>query len=110
VLIVSGGATERAELFWRISVPISAFLLVLLAIPLSYVNPRVGRSFNLFAAVLAYMLYFNCLNIVQSFVAQGRLSFVAGLLLIHTIAASVVVALFHRRLSVFGWFSRRRPA
>ncbi len=50
------------------------------------------------------------MNIVQSFVAQGRLSFVAGLLLIHTIAASVVVALFYRRLSVFGWFSRRRPA
>ena len=110
LLIVGGGATERAELFWRISVPISAFLLVLLAIPLSYVNPRVGRSFNLLAAVFAYMLYFNCLNIVQSFVAQGRLSFVAGLLLIHTTAASVVVALFYRRLSVFGWFSRRRPA
>ena len=110
MLILGAGATERAELFWRISVPISAFLLVLLAIPLSYVNPRMGRSFNLFAALFAYMLYFNCLNIVQSFVAQGRLSFVAGLLLIHTIAASVVVALFHRRLSVFGWFSRRQPA
>ena len=70
--------------------------------PLSYVNPRMGRSFNLFAALFAYMLYFNCLNIVQSFVAQGRLSFVVGLLLIHTIAASVVIALFHRRLSVLG--------
>jgi hypothetical protein len=38
------------------------------------------------------------------------LSFWVGLLLIHTIAATVVVVLFHRRLSVFGWFSRRRPA
>src|SRR5450755_3873549 len=110
LLVVGSGPTERAELFWRISVPISAFLLVLLAIPLSYVNPRMGRSFNLFAALFAYMLYFNCLNIVQSYIAQGRLSFVAGLLLIHSIAASVVIALFHRRLSVLGWFPRRRPA
>jgi hypothetical protein len=35
---------------------------------------------------------------------------VVGLLLIHTIAASVVIALFHRRLSVLGWSLRRRPA
>ncbi len=68
---------ERAELFWRISVPISALLLVLLAIPLSYVNPRMGRSFNLFTALFMYMLYSNCLNIVQSFIAQGRLSLLA---------------------------------
>jgi len=109
-LLVSRGSTELAELFWRVSVPISAFLLVLLAVPLSYVNPRMGRSFNLFAALFAYMLYFNCLNIVQSFIAQGRLPLLAGLLLIHSIAATVVVALFQQRLSVLGWFPRRRPA
>jgi lipopolysaccharide export system permease protein len=109
-LIVADAAPERAELFWRISVPISAFLLVLLAVPLSYVNPRMGRSFNLFAAVFVYMLYSNCINIVQSFVAQGRLSIGAGLLLIHPIAAALVIMLFYRRLSVFGWFPRRRPA
>jgi lipopolysaccharide export system permease protein len=49
VLALADGAPERAEMFWRISVPISALLLVLLAVPLSYVNPRMGRSFNLFA-------------------------------------------------------------
>ena len=109
-LLISPGATERAELFRRISVPISAFLLVLLAIPLSYVNPRMGRSLNLFTALFAYMLYFNCSNIVQSFIAQGKFSLLAGLAVIHTVAAAVVIAMFHRRLSVFGWFSRLRPA
>jgi lipopolysaccharide export system permease protein len=109
-LLAGDGAPERAELFWRISVPISAFLLLLLAVPLSYVNPRMGRSFNFFAAVFVYMLYSNCLNIVQSFIAQGRLSMLGGLLTIHTVAAWVVIALFYRRLSVFGWFQRRRAA
>jgi hypothetical protein len=57
-----------------------------------------------------YMLYSNCLNIVQSFIAQGRVSLIGGLVMIHTCAASVVLALLHRRLSVFGWFPRRRVA
>ena len=98
---------ERAELFWRMSVPISALLLVLLAIPLSYVNPRMGRSFNLVAAAFLYMLYSNCLNIVQSFIAQGRISLLAGALIIHTVAAVVVVLLFRNQLSVTGLFRLR---
>jgi lipopolysaccharide export system permease protein len=110
VLAVAQGAPERAELFWRLSVPISAFLLMLLAIPLSYVNTRMGRSFNLFAAIFVYMVYSNCLNIVQSFIAQGRLSLVAGLLMTHVTAAIVVVLLFYRRTSVYGWFPWRRAA
>ena len=109
-LVAADGAPERAELFWRLSVPISAFLLVFLAVPLSYVNTRVGRSFNLFTAVFVYMVYSNCLNIVQSFIAQGRISMAAGLLLIHPIVAVTIILLFYRRLSVSGWFPRRRPA
>lgn len=110
LLAIADGAPERAELFWRISVPISALLLVLLAIPLSYVNPRMGRSLNLFTALFMYMLYSNCLNIMQSTIAQGRLSLVAGLVIIHSLAAAVVVVLFLKRLAVRGWFPLQRLA
>jgi lipopolysaccharide export system permease protein len=110
VLALADGAPERAELFWRISVPISALLLVLLAIPLAYVNPRMGRSLNLFTALFMYMLYSNCLNIMQSMIAQGRLSLLLGLVTIHSLAGAVVVALFLKRLAVRGWFPRRRLA
>jgi lipopolysaccharide export system permease protein len=106
-LIASNGTPERAELFWRLSVPISAFVLLLLAIPLSYVNPRMGRSFNLIAAAFLYMVYSNCLNIVQSVIAQGRLSMLGGLILIHALAVAGVVVLFWNRLSVAGLFRRR---
>lgn len=37
-LALAEGDAERAELFWRISVPILAFVLTLLAIPLAHVN------------------------------------------------------------------------
>ncbi|HLX28261.1 MAG TPA: LPS export ABC transporter permease LptF [Casimicrobiaceae bacterium] len=105
-LIASNGRVERAELFWRISVPIEAVILTLLAVPLSYVNPRMGRSFNLVAAAFLYMLYSNCLNIVQSMIAQGRIDLWAGLALPHVVALLVVVVLFRHQLSVSGLFAR----
>ena len=52
------------------------------------------------------MLYSNCLNIVQSMIAQGRLELWAGLLLPHVIALLVVVLLFRHQLSVTGLFAR----
>jgi len=110
-LVAADGRVEKAELFWRLSVPISAFVLTLLAVPLAYVNPRVGRSFNLVAATFLYMLYSNCLNIVQSMIAQGRLDFWAGLVLPHAIALIVAVLLLRQQLSVSGPFAwRSRPA
>src|SRR5205085_10511787 len=38
------------ELVWRMGVPLSALILALLAIPMSFVNPRAGRSMNLLFA------------------------------------------------------------
>jgi lipopolysaccharide export system permease protein len=102
LLVLADGRVERAELFWRLSVPISALVLTLLAIPLAYVNPRVGRSFNLFSAAFLQMLYSNSLNIVQSFIAQGKLDFWIGLALPHVVAAAVVLLLFRSQLSVAG--------
>jgi len=105
-LIAVDGPVERAELFWRLSVPISALVLTLLAVPMAYVNPRVGRSFNMIGAAFLYMLYSNCLNIVQSFIAQGKLGFVPGLLLPHAIAIGVALLLFGHQLALFGVFRR----
>ncbi len=105
-LLVADGRAERAELFWRLSVPILAVVLTLLAIPLSYVNPRVGRSFNLIAAAFLYMLYTNCINIVQSLIAQGKVDLWLGLLLPHMAALLIVFLLFRHQLSITGLFGR----
>jgi lipopolysaccharide export system permease protein len=109
-LIAIDGDVERAELFWRVSVPISAVVLTLLAVPLAQVNPRMGRSFNLLAAAFLYMLYNNCLNIVQSMIAQGKLDFWIGLALPHVIAVALVMLMFGRQLRPFGLVGRRRTA
>ncbi len=94
------------ELLWRVGLPIVALVVTLLAIPLGYTNPRVGRSFNLILAVLAFLLYNNALSIVQSSVQRGNTPFWVGLWLAHAVAALVVALLFVRRVYWQSWLPR----
>lgn len=96
-----------AELSWRIGLPLSALILSLLAIPLSFVNPRAGRSMNLVLALLIYMSYNNLLSIVQASIAQSRLDFALGMG-VHLVMLGVLVALFYRRLMVVPLFRLAR--
>ena len=93
-----------AELSWRIGLPASALILSLLATPLSFVNPRAGRSMNLLLALLIYMAYNNLLSITQASIAQSRISFPVGVLGVHAAMLVILAVLFYRRLSVFSLF------
>lgn len=98
----------RAELLWRLGVPLSAVVLALLAIPLSFVNPRAGRSANMLLALFTYLLYNNLMTISQAWVASGRISFAAGVLSVHLFMLCLLPLLFYRRIAVlsFARFSR----
>lgn len=108
-LIMDPSQRNSAELLWRISLPVSAIMLALLAIPLSAVNPRVGRSINLMFAVLLYFTYSNLVSLAQGWVAQGKLQFAIGVVIVHLALLIVVMVLFWRRLTLpRPWFSRLR--
>jgi lipopolysaccharide export system permease protein len=92
-----------AELEWRIGLPLSALILALLAIPLSFVNPRAGRSLNLIMAVVIYMAYNNMLGVSTTWVGQGKIGVIIGLWGMHAVVLSILVLLFYKRLSVFSW-------
>jgi len=92
-----------AELDWRVGLPISAAILALLAIPLSYVNPRAGRSLNLVLAIVLYMLYSNLISVSNAWVAQGKLSPGIGLWGIHALMLLVTILMFQRRMMLFSW-------
>jgi lipopolysaccharide export system permease protein len=66
--------------------------------------------FNIIGAVFLYMLYSNCLSIVQSFIAQGKLGFLPGLVIPHAIAIGLVLLLYGHQLSLFGLFNRWQQA
>ena len=98
LLIAERSPYNRGELLWRISTPIMCLLLMLLAIPLSFVNPRGGRSANLLVALLLVVIYLNMVNLSQSLVAKQRTSFEMTWWPVHLAAAVLVVALFAWRL------------
>jgi lipopolysaccharide export system permease protein len=90
----------RGELLWRIGLPLMALNLVLLAIPLSFVNPRATRSINLLFAVFAYLTYSNLLSVVQAWVAQGKLRFEIGWWILHAVMLAVIGLMFLRRTTL----------
>jgi lipopolysaccharide export system permease protein len=100
-LIESPTRANLGELLWRIGMPLSALILALLAIPMSFVNPRAGRSVNLLFALLTYMMYSNLLSVSQARVAQGKLAFSTGWWLVHGVMLLVLLALFAQRQSLF---------
>ena len=90
----------RAELLWRLGIPLSAIVLALLAIPLSFVNPRAGRSANMLLALFTYLIYNNMMTISQAWVASGKVSFVVGVLSIHAFMLCLLPLLFYRRIAI----------
>ncbi|HEX7636164.1 MAG TPA: LPS export ABC transporter permease LptF [Noviherbaspirillum sp.] len=91
---------NRAELLWRVSLPLMCLLLMLLAIPLSFVNPRGGRSANLLIALLLFVIYSNMVTVFQNAVQQQRLPLAAAWWPIHLTAALLMVLLFSWRLFI----------
>jgi len=97
-LIRQPTSLNLGELAWRAGLPLIAINLFLLAIPLSYQNPRRSRAINLVFAVLIYLTYSTLLNVAQAWIVQKRISFPVGLSFLHVIVAFVVVALFWLRI------------
>ena len=99
--LVSNPTRENlAELVWRIGIPVSALVLVLLAIPMSFVNPRAGRSANLLFALLTFMVYSNLLSVSQARVSQGKLDFSVGWWLVHAGMVLLLVFMFAQRMQL----------
>jgi len=99
-LLASPTPVNLGEVLWRVGIPVSAAILVLLAIPMSFVNPRAGRSVNLLFALFTYIVYSNLLSVSQARVSQGRMDFGIGLWLVHAAMIALLVFMFARRMQV----------
>jgi lipopolysaccharide export system permease protein len=91
---------NMGELLWRLSLPLMALILMLLAIPLGFVNPRVGRSGSLVIALLLYITYSNVVSIFQASVVQSRTSFGLAWWPMHLAVLIIIGLLFLWRLNV----------
>src|SRR3989338_8488051 len=87
---------RAAEFQWRFSIGLSAFLLALLAVPLSRVKPRQGRYVVLLPAMLIYIVYINLLFIARRWMEQEILPVSIGLWWVHGILLVLILAMLYR--------------
>ena len=78
---------RRAELHWRLALPVQAVVLTLLAVPLSKLRPRQGRFARVWIAVLIYFLYANLVFAGKTWIERGRTPEQLGLWWVHLAVA-----------------------
>jgi lipopolysaccharide export system permease protein len=83
---------NQGELAWRVGLLLGAGNLMLLGIGLSATNPRRASNWNLLFALLAFVVYYNLINLTQSWVALGRIGMGAAIAALH--GSAFVLALF----------------
>jgi lipopolysaccharide export system permease protein len=104
-LLSSPALADRAELHWRISLPLSLFVLALVAVPLSRTSPRDGRYARLGIALFVYLIYANLLSIGRLWVERGVITDAAGMWWVHAVVALLGLLMLARES---GWFVRAR--
>lgn len=103
------------ELVWRIGMVVTAINFVLIALSVSSANPRAGRGGNLAFVLFAFVVYYNLLNLSQSWMVSGRLSFWQVMLGLHGSVFVLALAWLLKRHHNWTWRDllparRRAPA
>ena len=62
---------DLAEMLFRISIPISLLILVILSVYISKINPRKGKNFSPVIGVIFFIAYYNLLLFSKSSVEAG---------------------------------------
>ena len=83
LLLQSPTQENLGELSWRLGLGLASCNLLLLALAISTVNPRAGRSYHLALALFVFVAYFNMLNVGQSWISSGRVGFAPFMLALH---------------------------
>ncbi len=103
-LLRSAEPAARATLEWRLVQPLTALLLILIAVPLAHMRPRQGRYARLVPAILVYLVYFNLLGVGRIWASQSGWGGRVGLWWVPAVALIFGLVLLKLR---FG--SRRVP-
>ncbi len=104
---------HQGELAWRLGLLLGAANLLLLGIALAASQPRRASNWNLLFALLAFVVYYNLINLSQAWVTGGRLGLGPALLLLHGGVFALALALLwwrdHAAVTHWPRLGRRRP-
>ncbi|HSN70572.1 MAG TPA: LPS export ABC transporter permease LptF [Steroidobacteraceae bacterium] len=107
-LIGSGAAEDRAELAWRVAVPVMPLVLALLAVPLARLKPRQGRYGKMGVAILVYFVYSNLLAAARVWIEKETMPGWAGLWWVHLVVLLPALWMIVRQTGALP--APRRPA
>lgn len=102
-LLKDGSIKAMAEFQWRIAIPLSLPFLVLIAVPLSAVDPRHGRFGKIFPAILLYLGYFLLLLASRRVLEDGKVPMQIGLWWVHAVMLFIGVGLIARDRKTGTW-------
>ncbi|PUE28722.1 LPS export ABC transporter permease LptF [Limnohabitans sp. Jir61] len=75
--------SNLGELAWRIGLALAAFNLLIIATAITSANHRVGRGGNLALALFIFVVYYNFINLGQSWISAGKVQFIPYLIALH---------------------------
>ena len=97
----------KSELQWRLSIPVLVFVVTLLAVPLSRVNPRQGRFLKLLPAILLYMAYLALLIAARGMLDKEKIPAALGLWWVHGVFVLIGLLLLYWEPIRLRWAARR---
>jgi lipopolysaccharide export system permease protein len=96
-LLESSDPRVNAEFHWRLAIPVSGLVLLLLAVPLSYTSPRQGRFGKLALGILIYVVYANLLTLAKTWLERDEVPGWVGLWWVHALMVAFALLLLARR-------------
>jgi lipopolysaccharide export system permease protein len=102
-LIHSADPEDQAELQWRIAMPISVLVLVLLAVPLSHIGPRQGRYGKLVLGIVIYLAYSQLIGAAETWISRGIVPASFGMWWVHALVLGYALWLIGQRSN---WWRR----
>jgi len=95
-LWASSSLVDRAELQWRLTLPVATIIVAIMALPLSHTTPRSGRYSKLAVALIIYLVYSNLLGVGKTWIVQEKVPVWVGTWWVHIIAIIITFILLKR--------------
>lgn len=111
-LLLNRTPSSLGELAWRIGLALASFNLLVIALAITSANHRVGRGGNLALALFIFVVYYNFINLSQSWISAGKVQFLPNLIALHGgvfMFAMIWLAVRHNNWSWRNLFSGRAP-
>jgi lipopolysaccharide export system permease protein len=99
---------NQGEFAWRLGLALATLNFVVVAITVSSVNPRAGRSGNLLFALFAFVVYYNLLNLGQSWISTGRVGMLGFMMGLHGGVLALAMLWLGKQHNNWRFWPRRR--